>query len=211
MLAASCRRKGDASGKIINVLNGEPVEGLTVNLEEYKLRMVSSKRFTRKLGETTTNSNGEFVMDYPAKIGTGYYRLLTIDEMHFGHMDTTAIKDIKFIAGEYPGCEKVSWDYKNHSRNDLDFYVAPVARIKIVPHNINHYFDNETMYVAFSDDNYSKTVASYNNRNLPVVNDYIQFPSNGKIYVYINIPSSMVLFDTIYVKPFDKITYHFNY
>ena len=211
VLIVSCRRKGDASGKVINVLNGKTIADIGVNLDEYKIAAISAKRVTRSLANTTTNSSGEYSFKYGPKVGSGYNRLISIDNRHFSPMDTSAVLDKKYEIGNYPGCEKVKWDYSGHSRTGQDFYMAPLARIKVIPHNVTHIYDGASLRIDLFDDNDSKLAGYYDNgNNLSNCNYYTQFPSNGRINIVWQLWGNN-FYDTIHVEPFAKTIYHFNY
>ncbi len=214
ILFISCRRGGDASGKVINILNGKPVGGLTIHLDEYKIKLITDKTVTKPIESTTTDSNGEYFFKYGAKIETRYKnRLISIDKNLFSDMDTSAVLDIKYEIGHYPGCEKVKWDYNGHSRKNQDFFIAPLARIKVVPHNVTHVYDGVTLRIDLYDDNYSQLASYYDSGNITNTNYYTQFPSNGRINIVWQFQSSIYqnFYDTIHVEPFTKTTYHFNY
>lgn len=213
ILTASCRRKGDASGKVINILNGEPVAGIEVSLNEYKVKMITDKTVTRPIGNTTTDANGEYAFKYGARLGrNGHNRIITLTGDQFLPMDTTSVIDEKYDIGNYPGCETTKWDYSGHSRKNQDFYIAPLSRIKVIPHNVTHMYDGVTLRIDLYDDNYSVLAGYYSNGVIGNTNYYTQFPSDGKIYIVWQLQSTYQNFyDTIHVEPFKKVTYHFNY
>lgn len=213
ILTASCRRKGDASGRVFNILTNEPIAGIGVNLDEYKYKMISSSEKARGIANTNTNSKGEYSFQYGPKLGAGYNRIITLDRALFDEMDTSVVLDKKYDFGSYPGCEKTEWDYSGHSRTNQDFYLAPLARVKVVPHNISHIYDGVTLRIDLFDDNYSKLAGYYDKGNITNTNFYTQFPSNGRINIVWQLQGSIFqnFYDTIHVAPFEKVTYHFNY
>jgi hypothetical protein len=211
----SCRKKGDASGQIINIMNGNPIEGLTVHLDEYKLGLISAKTIKKHIETTVTNSNGEFSMNYGSKLEARYKnRLVYIDDAHFAEMDTNALFDVKYDYGNYPGCEKMKWDYSENSKKNIIFYLAPLSRIKVIPHNITSTYTGLSISVYLFDDKFSALAAYYNNGNTSTSSSYYtQFPSNGTIYIRWEIQGSIFtnFYDTIHVAPFAKTIYHLNY
>jgi hypothetical protein len=208
---SACRKKGGVTGIVINDSNGEPIEGVRINLEQQYSIGVGYVGWGNKkgLGETFTDSHGEFAFNYKFKDGERYdYQLNIVQGDFYSQVDTTSeISEFYIVSQPY---ENRYW-ISDHNGEYVTFRAVPSGRLKVIPRDIEP-FDNAQLSITAGDTTMFGSVSVYDSgQEFP---EYERVPTNGKIFLMSRIIKGGYLhYDirTIALVPFTKQVYYFDY
>lgn len=220
---ATCKRSGTVNGKVTNVFNGKPVEGIAVKISQ----SAELKPDSKALQLATTNADGSFMINatYNTRVTYDYYISLQPNENYvatnqFSVKDTVSeiSKAYLYYTSQYKTLKQDISNIKKTKDNQyFEFNVAPCARLKIVATDTIPKNDNSRVIVTFIDRNlttgnpiiYSKTT-----RESSIPGDYILVPTSGTVSIswYVNSENpAYVHTDTLVLTAFTKSTYHIYY
>ena len=215
----ACRKRDSVTGTVTNLITGQPVSNIKVNVTGINSGFFSDKVLTQ-LNSGLTDANGKFSIDikFKADKKTKYY--ISIDGP-VQAMDTGAVIDEKYSIDEnlYPLCNS-SVTAMHHPPGNIDFRVAPLSRIKLVGHQLPPFITpvGDGVTVTLSGPGFSFAVnGNVVNQSTPKLiyqgfDEYLQVPSDGKVFITWsktrNNTQSGPFYDTVFVAPFAKNVYH---
>lgn len=220
---AACKRSGSVNGKVTNIFNGEPVEGIAVKISQ----SAELKPDAKALQLATTKTDGKFMINatYNTRVTYDYYISLQPNENYVASSQFT-VKDTAseiskaylYYTSQYKTLKQDISNVKKTKDNQyFEFNVAPCARLKIVATDTIPKNDNSRVIVTFID-RYITTgnpiIYSKTTRESSTPGDYILVPTSGTVSIswYVNSESpAYVHTDTLVLTPFTKSTYHIYY
>jgi hypothetical protein len=202
----ACKKKTGASGRVINFYNKQPLEGVNLVITQFKSTVFNNHQ--GYVGSGTTNSNGEFAINYTARRNSKYHYDLLVD-FNNSEIDTTAefVRDFSVDYRTQVGFVSSSSLPRDHIK-DIELVLAPVSRIKIIFKSKNP-GNNDLLEAMTYDSWYTDIVHSF---SIPEINAvWMKQPSNGRVLLKWQVNNGDLVYDTIYVKPFEKAVYTLNY
>ena len=212
LLTSACKRSGEASGRVINVITGEPLESVDLSVEVF-----NSSVFTQKGSGTaahaTTDANGEFIFSFRTNTKKTYIRTVKLDDQNSFEVDTVSDFKKSFSREvDYPGMV-YSKQVGVKGEGNIELKVVPAARVKVLCTNVNPVNTSDKIEIICYDNNYTYSLYTMHGLAVPLVK-YFQLPTNGKIFIKWIVEKNAITntyYDTLNVKPFEKAVYHINY
>lgn len=214
---ASCKKKGEISGKVTNLFDGSPVEGIQVQVHYSNGSWLNYK--SGEFAPVTTDSEGSFSFDASYKRNKRYVYAISL-RASGGSLDqpdsvAETVKSYLFHSGTYAGID-ASQDNQTLNKDKsqhFDFKVIPTARLLIVvkrefPNNpsnpIRVMIDDPKMnYPDFYDFELRSDLSQG-------VYKYV-VPVNGKVKIRWIINNNEVHAGTVELLPFKKTIYQIKY
>jgi len=222
VLIIACKRKGTVSGKVTNVFDGLPVEGIEVRISENSDLSPSSKNL--QIGASDTNGDYMINVTYNTRISYDYYVSLNPNDNYnkenpYLVKDTVSdiLKAYFYFTSQYRSLKQDITDVKKtKGKQHFDFNVAPCGRLRIIARNVSPANDSDKIVVSVIDKNLiegATTVYSGKFR-VPVTGSYMLIPTSGTVSLKWLVTSNnqkTTLYDTIPLAPFSKATYYIEY
>jgi len=223
---ASCKRKGDVTGKVLNAIDGSPVEGVDVRVT-YSADDLSNSDKTTSIQLASTDAAGDYRINavYNTKIGYEYYVSLNPNDAfdktnQFFVKDTTAniSKTFYYFAAQYSGISQdIKPIKKTKKSQNFELKAATCARLKIVARNVLPINDSDKIVVTLVDNKLKDggvEIFSNKVKETPAIGNYSLIPTVGKAslkWVVTDLSGTRTFYDTISVVPYTKATFRINY
>jgi hypothetical protein len=212
LLISACKKSGEVSGSVINVMTGEPLEGVPMSVLVLNSGMFS-KNGTETIAHTITDANGKFILSFRTNSKKTNGR--NVEAYFQTKLEIDTVSDIKELYTrevDYPGMI-YGKTIGIKGEDNIELKIAPAARVKVLCTNVNPVNSADKIEIITYDNNYTHSLYSMFGLAVPLVK-YFQLPSNGKIFIKWIVEKNSITntyYDTLNVKPFEKAVYHINY